>query len=67
MQWCVTTRMSRIGSGLGLLDFLSVIVEPKFVAIPVLVVGGGHLSRARWDPPYSWHVLFSGSPLFPVP
>lgn len=51
MQWCVTTRMPRMCSGLGLLDALSVIVEPKSVAIVVLVVGGGLLSGARWDPP----------------
>lgn len=68
MQWCVTTRMPRMCSGLGLLDALSVIIEPKSVAIAVLVVGGGLLSGARMGSSYySWHVLFSGSPLLPVP
>lgn len=68
MQWCVTPEWSRVCSGLGLLDALSVMVEPKSMAIAVLVVGRGRLSRARMGSScYAWHVLFSGSPLLPRP
>lgn len=44
----------------------SVVVEPKCVDVPVLVVGGGHLSSAQMGSSYySWQVLFSGEPPAP--